>query len=609
MSLLEKLGKSLLFFDGPLGSMVSVRHSGVLPELLVLDPEGVAELEALYRTYLDCGVDIVTADTFAANRQHLERVGHLRSVAEINRRAVDIARNAVGGRAFVAASVGPLDAPGSMAEAELEAIYAEQMDSLAEVQPDLLHLETFSAPREAAAALRAAARTGIPFSFSLNGMRFSRQPSRPAALRMANVAAEQGACMVGVNCAAPFLVGELAALLLENIPLPIVASPNAGAPELHRGRITYRLNTAALLAEAEQWHRSGIAAIGGCCGIVPEQLRALSTAFRGRPVAPRTVVSAPPSIVSAPPEIPENDLRTLLRSGRRLMALELRFPPQGNYAETLALAGELGSDPGVLFTVPDCPTGNPGCDPLAAAALLRKHCASPIVLHQAAGNANLGKVYGQLFGAWELGARGVLAISGDSPTLGPFGRLTSRVGDLANSLELLRLLHLLGSGYLLNEQPLKKALPFVSACAFSPGGNPEGAANWLRQKVAAGAEAVFTQPIFTVGQLKEHCKTLDWLREARVALFVGVLPLSSAAQARRLGDGMIPGLVVPEEAMERMAAEDTPEAGLKLAAELLEAIAGAGHHAYLVPPFSRDKSEAVRILHRAWSACGQHKNI
>ena len=601
--MLEQLGKSLMIFDGPLGSMLA-RPGGALPELLTLESAGVRALQELYRTYLDCGAEVLTTDTFAASRHHLEKCGAADQLVQINRRAVEITREVAAGRAAVAASVGPLDCPARISEAELRAIYDEQIEAHRGAAPDLLLLETFAAPREAAAAIAAAAASGIPFAFSLNGSRFGQRASRPLALKLARTAAAAGACLVGVNCAAPYLVSELAALLLEQLTLPVLVSPNAGVPELRRGRISYHLNTSALLAEAENWYRAGVAAIGCCCGMKPEQLRELSAGFRGRPVLPRATVTAPPAtpIPVNAPEIPENPLRERLRGELPLLALELRFPPLGDRRETLELASELSSDPGVIFTIPDCPTGNPGCDPLAAAALLLRQGELPVMIHQAAGNANLGKAYGQLFGAWELGARGVLAVSGDSPSLGPFGRLSSRVGDIANAVELLKLLTQLGQGTLVNEQPLKRALPFVRGCAYSPGRNPAGAAEWLRQKLEAGAEAVFTQPIFTVEQLEELLRVLAFLQETPVKLFVGVLPLTSRQQAQRLAEGMIPGVALPPEALARMSGPDPAAAGLELAGELVRAIRAAGQQLYLVPPFARNKFDMVRQLYRAFRA-------
>jgi 5,10-methylenetetrahydrofolate reductase len=187
----------------------------------------------------------------------------------------------------------------------------------------------------------------------------------------------------------------------------------------------------------------------------------------------------------------------------------------------------------------------------------------------------------------------VLAISGDSPMLGPFGRLSSRVGDLANSADLLRLLERLGRGEMLNDQQLPEAMPFVRACAFAPGNNPAASRQWLERKAEAGAEWVFTQPIFSLQQLAE----LRQLVPKELKLFAGVLPLTGVKQARNLRNGLIPGVRIDDEIIEALESSVDPEAtSLAMATSLAREILSGGDRLYLILPFSVRKFEIAGAL-------------
>ena len=68
MGILEELGKRILFFDGGTGSLLQERglKPGELPETWnLLKPEVVTEL---HTAYLEAGSDVVTTNTFGANR-------------------------------------------------------------------------------------------------------------------------------------------------------------------------------------------------------------------------------------------------------------------------------------------------------------------------------------------------------------------------------------------------------------------------------------------------------------------------------------------------------------------------------------------------------------
>ncbi len=574
------IGPQILIGPGPIGTMLS--HSASCVEMLNLTPEGHETLRKLYRQYLDAGAAFITTNTFAANRHVLEKGERDHLFNEINLGAVEAAAAM---DVPVLASLGPIDLRGAAEGIDLEAIYFEQADLLTKTGKTAgFLLETFGSAREAEAAVAAVAKTGLPFIFSLNANRFFPRHSRAAALRLLDHAVKAGAAAVGCNCGAPFQITALLQLFAEYFDsIPLYIAPNAGTPELTRGVVHYNLPDAVLQTEADKWIKLGASIISGCCGMEPGQMRLIADHCRGVEVdrGHRAVKTAPPATVRAP-EIPINPLR----ENPPEIALELRFPAGGDYRKILDEVDAIRQIRPMMFTVPDCPTGNPGCDPMAAAAMLKQRFDNPVMLHMSCGNRNLCKVYSDLYGAWALKAEAVLAISGDSPMLGPFGRLSSRVGDLANSAEMLRLLERLGRGELLNDEQLTSALPFVRACAFSPGNNPEASRQWLERKTEAGAEWVFTQPVFSSAQLAE----LRRLVPKELKLFVGVLPLSGVKQARNLRNGLIPGVRVDDETLALLENSAAPEeTALEAASGLIREILAGGDRLYLILPFNARK--------------------
>ena len=93
-----------LVFDGAMGTMLQRRGLKPvgLPELLNLtDP---ALVLGIHQDYVAAGADVVSTNTFQANRFKLAHCGH--SVEEIIRSGVGLAKQS--GARFVALDVGPL---------------------------------------------------------------------------------------------------------------------------------------------------------------------------------------------------------------------------------------------------------------------------------------------------------------------------------------------------------------------------------------------------------------------------------------------------------------------------------------------------------------------
>src|SRR5207245_8191570 len=117
-------------------------------EALVLNRPDV--IQGVHESMVAAGALVVETDTFQGSRLKLEEWGLGEHTLEINQRAAEIARRAVGEERFVAGSIGPTgflpasDDPtlGKILFRELVGIFAEQAAGLVRRGPDLLIIET-----------------------------------------------------------------------------------------------------------------------------------------------------------------------------------------------------------------------------------------------------------------------------------------------------------------------------------------------------------------------------------------------------------------------------------------------------------------------------------
>jgi homocysteine S-methyltransferase len=201
---------------------------------------------------------------------------------------VRLAREAAGGRALVAASVGPYGAAradGSeytgypdVPRAALRDFHARRLERLVAAGPDLLAVETLPELREAevVAALVDEIDPGMPYWVSFSATRGGRLTGGAPFAEAA--ASAGGSCVaVGVNCTAPALVDEL--LEGATAPVPFVVYPNSGARYDPAGKTWADAGTPVFTAATVQgWVERGAALVGGCCGTSAAGVAAVAAA-------------------------------------------------------------------------------------------------------------------------------------------------------------------------------------------------------------------------------------------------------------------------------------------------------------------------------------------
>src|SRR5687767_4269958 len=318
----------VVVFDGGMGATLeqfdlSLERDYQLPgrchEALVLNRPDV--IEGVHESMIAAGAEVVETDTFQASRLKLEEWGLAEHTLEINRRAAEIARDAVGEERFVAGSIGPTghlpasDDPtlGSIRFRELVEVFAEQAQGLLEGGVDLIIIETAQDILEVKAAVfgarEAFATTGrtVPIQTSIsllpNGGKMLLGTDIDSALTTLEALDVD---VIGLNCSTgPDDMRDAIRFLGEFSSKPIHCIPNAGLPVQGPNGETIFPEEPAPLADAlgEFVERYGVNIVGGCCGTTPDHIAALVERVRGRASSVRPAPRPPQvsSMIAATP--------------------------------------------------------------------------------------------------------------------------------------------------------------------------------------------------------------------------------------------------------------------------------------------------------------------
>ncbi|MFV0300117.1 MAG: betaine--homocysteine S-methyltransferase [Paracoccus sp. (in: a-proteobacteria)] len=266
--------------------------AGEPPELWNVDHPD--RIRALYKGAVDAGSDLFLTNSFGGNASRLKLHDSQSRVRELNRVAAELGReiaDAAGRPVIVAGSMGPtgeIMAPmGSLTHNAAVEMFHEQAEGLKEGGADVLWVETISAPEEYRAAAEAADLAGMPWvgtmSFDTAGRTMMGVTS--AAMSALVEKLPNPPLAYGANCGvgASDLLRTVMGFVASGNERPIVAKGNAGIPRFEHGHIHYD-GTPELMGEYAVLARDlGVKIIGGCCGTMPEHLRAMRAALESRP--------------------------------------------------------------------------------------------------------------------------------------------------------------------------------------------------------------------------------------------------------------------------------------------------------------------------------------
>jgi 5-methyltetrahydrofolate--homocysteine methyltransferase len=318
----------VVVFDGGMGATLeqfdlSLEDDYKLPgrahEALVLNRPDV--IEGVHTSMVEAGAEVVETDTFQASRLKLDEWGLGEFTREINVKAAQIARRAVGEDRFVAGSIGPTghlpasDDPtlGAITFRELVEVFTEQAAGLIAGGVDLVIIETAQDILEVKAAVFGAREAfklegrSVPIQTSVsllpNGGKMLLGTDISAALATLEALRVD---VIGLNCSTgPEDMRDAIRFLGETSPLPVHCIPNAGIPVQGPNGETLFPEQPEPLANVlgEFVERYGVSIVGGCCGTTPEHIAAIEERCGSHQIGARPTPREPhvSSMITATP--------------------------------------------------------------------------------------------------------------------------------------------------------------------------------------------------------------------------------------------------------------------------------------------------------------------
>ncbi len=595
----ERLGKEVIVFDGGVGTYLyekGIFINTCFDELNLINPDIVMEV---HRDYINAGADVIETNTFGANRFKLAPHGLETKVYEVNFKGAQLAKKVAGGTTLVAGSVGPLGVQieplGKLSYDEAKDAFKEQIKGLLDGGVDLIIIETFSLVSELKQAIRAVKElnTEIPIiaqvTINDDGNLLSGAPLETFVREVSEFAVDA----IGMNCS----VGPKAMLdALEHLKplttLPLSVQPNAGLPQNIAGRNIYMTSPEYIAEYSKRFIQTGASIVGGCCGTNPEHIKAIRRAVKAlQPVKRMDVTSAAlkvtaPEAVKVYPMSEKSRLANKLLRQEFITLVELVSPKGVSPAKEVEKARKLfhfGID---AINIPDGPRASARMSALALAVTIHRSVGIEPVLHFACRDRNVIGMQSDLLGAWALGIRNLIAITGDPPKLGNYPDATA-VFDV-DAIGLVNIINRLNHGLDLAGNPIGEPTGFCIGVGFNPGAiNLDEEIRRLDWKIEAGAEYIVTQPVFDVGILERAMRRIE---HVKLPVVVGIWPLVSYRNAEFMNNE-VPGASVPPDIMERMRRTTTKEEafaeGVKIAKETFDRIKNEFAGVQLAAPMGR----------------------
>jgi methionine synthase I (cobalamin-dependent)/5,10-methylenetetrahydrofolate reductase len=574
----QALREGVVVFDGAMGTEIYRHHvftNRSFDELNLSDP---ALIRQIHSDYSDAGADVLTTNTFGANSVALAKFGLAEQLAAIHRAGVRIAKEVAGAAdrpVFVAGSIGPLPSQPQYEES-IEGMIAEQVECLMESGADFILFETQPSRKALEQCALAVRRLpDVPYVLSFVVVQENQSASGESVARMMAPLPEGAPQPIawGMNCGTgpDGLLGAVEQAVALSA-LPLIVQPNAGLPREVENRRIYFCSPEYLTSYAKRYVSLGAAAVGGCCGTTPDHIREVAKAVKPLARAQvRRVVRPPAPTVEAKPPTPfaeKSRLAWRLAHKEWVTNVEL-LPPRGyDLSDTVAKAKALHHHGVDAINIPDGPRASSRISPLITAQRIQEEAMIEVVLHFCCRDRNLIGMQADLLACAACGVRNILFVTGDPPKLGNYPDATG-VFD-TDSIGMVAVQKQLNAGIDLGGQAIDPQTFAAIGVGLDPTAlDQKREIDRFRQKVEAGAEFAVTQPVFDPEALLRFLDQVQGLVKD-IPIIAGVWPLASLRNAQFMKNE-VPGVVIPDAIMDRMAAAQTREeqlaTGIQIARE------------------------------------------
>ena len=600
ISFLQALEERVLVCDGAMGTMLYAQGVFINRSFDSLNLRDPARVLSVHNAYAHAGADVLETNTFGANRIKLRAFGLADRLREINEAGARLAREAARGSAYVAGAIGPLglriEPWGRTGRDEAQDYFREQAQALLDGAVDLFILETFrdlNEIRAAVAAVRSICALPIVAQMTIEDDGNTLDGTPPE--QFAPALHESGADVIGLNCSiGPAHMLETLEHMTAATGASLSAQPNAGRPRDIEGRTIYLTSPEYMASYARRFAERRVRLVGGCCGTTPDHISQIKAALS------RVGLQAPRG---TPGQTPEGDERksskvevlshspgesALSRAfvNRRWVRLIELVPPRGHETNTVIEdALKLRSRGVDAVHVLDGASG-PRMSDLALAVLIRQQAGIDVVLQFSSRDKPLIGIQTELLGAYAMGVRNVLAVTGDVRPVGDYPDATAVV-DI-DSIGLVNAVSRLNQGLDIGGKTIGTATVFHIGVTVNPGAEDlDEEIRRFEWKVDAGAHYVITRPVFDVGAFERLHRRLE---AARLPVVLSVRPFESVLDAEYLANE-VPGVHVPSAMLDRMRRAPSPDAavseGVAIAAEIARTLRNSVQGINVIPPPGR----------------------
>ena len=257
-----------------------------------------ATLENIHLDYILSGADIITTNTYSTSRLMLGLSGYEDNFLEINKKTIAAAHRAkvssgrrgvliagsLSHRGMLTEGTASPDPNTSVSLAKLEESLTELALLLREEGCDLVILEMMYDPNRIKATFAAAEKTGLPiwagFSARQNNANelVSFHPDEDIPLTtLFSILRHYNADAAGVMHTPSNIIDSAVTILKTGFSGPIFSYPDSGYFKSPSWQFDNIISETALLEFAKDWLKTGVQIFGGCCGLSPGHIRALST--------------------------------------------------------------------------------------------------------------------------------------------------------------------------------------------------------------------------------------------------------------------------------------------------------------------------------------------
>ncbi len=286
-----------------------LQAGGFVPEVVLENPDKVAEL---HREFVHAGSDVVEAFTYYAHREKLRLIGKEYLLEEINRRALEIAKEvATESGTLVAGNVCNTNVyDGEESRETVRGMFVEQVGWAAEAGVDFVVGETFSWLGEALVATEVIKQAGLPAVVTLTAHKDPRMRDGASPAEACKRLEAAGADVVGLNCGrGPQTLLPLLAEVRDAVSVPVAALPvpyrtteeqpsfqsleDPHAQDLPGGRAfptaldPFTCNRYEIADFTRAAYELGARYLGVCCGAAPHHIRSMAEALGRTPPASR----------------------------------------------------------------------------------------------------------------------------------------------------------------------------------------------------------------------------------------------------------------------------------------------------------------------------------